>query len=278
MRLISQAAIEQLVTDGFAIQEVSAEMAELILATFQAAREFFKQDLEEKMANRHIDDWGYRPFGIEYSASSERPDLIESFSASFRNRDIVNCLSSDFARKLYRQMLTAIDALELLAESLTIHLAETLTQTNMSSVLTGSLREWSCLQLNHAYFEAPDGEVINDLHEDGNLITLACSTGSGLELLASDGRTLPITTKCNEVVVMPGEIMWLLSGGYVRPLYHRVRSQAQEPKRLALLFFGDIDPKLCQAWVPNGTNANIDIGARVLANAKRFGLDGFAAE
>jgi len=278
MSLISHAAIEQLAIDGFTIQEVSAEVTELILATFHAAREFFKGDLEGKMANRHIDDWGYRPFGIEYSGSSERPDLVESFSASFRNRDIINCFSSDTARKLYRQMLTAIDALEPIAESLTIHLAETLTQTGMSNLLTGAFRNWSCLQLNHAYFEAPDGTVINDLHEDGNLITLACSTGPGLELLASDGRTVSITTKCNEIVIMPGEIMWLLSGGYVRPLYHRVRLQTQDPKRLALLFFGDIDPKRCQAWVPNGINANIDIGACVLTNAKRFGLDGFAAE
>lgn len=175
-------------------------------------------------------------------------------------------------------MLKVIDAWELIAESLTIWFAENLTNCEMRSVLQGAFRNWSSLQVNHTYSEITDDELINDLHEDGHLITVACSTGPGLELLTRSGKFLPVTTKCNEVVIMPGEIIWLLSGGYVRPLYHRVRSERNRQNRLALLFFGDIDPRLCKRWVLNEMNANTDIGARVLTNAKRFGLEGFTSD
>src|SRR5258708_30685865 len=40
-------------------------------------------------------------------------------------------------------------------------------------------------------------------------------------------------------------------------------------ERLALLFFGDIDPKVCDPWVMNSVNAGIDIGARVQASVAR---------
>lgn len=278
MDMIPENVFEQLATDGFVILAVPSGVQHSIQTTFQAARDFFSASLDEKMANRLVDDWGYRPFGIEYSGSPERPDLVESFSASVRNRDGSDCLRSDTARNLYKQMLSAINGMESIAESLTIRLAETLTNSEMRNVLQGTFRNWSCLQVNHTNFDMADGQLINDLHEDGNLITVACSTGPGLEVLTHSGKFLPVTTKCNEVVIMPGEIIWLLSGGYIRPLYHRVHSESQSHKRLALLFFGDIDPRLCKAWVSNEVNANTDIGARVLTNAKRFGLNGFTSD
>ncbi len=89
---------------------------------------------------------------------------------------------------------------------------------------------------------------------------------------------MSITTAPNEVLVMPGEIVWLLSGGQIRPLHHRVRREPSCSERLALLFFGDINPRLCRPWVRADVNEGVDIGARVLTNAARFGLDGFPLE
>ena len=77
---------------------------------------------------------------------------------------------------------------------------------------------------------------------------------------------------------MPGEILWLLSGGQIRPLYHRVRREPGCSERLALLLFGDINPRLCWPWVHTDINEGVDIGARVLTNSNRFGLGGFPLE
>jgi isopenicillin N synthase-like dioxygenase len=81
-----------------------------------------------------------------------------------------------------------------------------------------------------------------------------------------------VSPKDDELLLMSGEILSLLSGGKIPPTYHRVRPIAKNTERLSLLFFGDIDPALCKPWIVNDTNANIDIGDRVLNNSTRFGL------
>jgi hypothetical protein len=47
---------------------------------------------------------------------------------------------------------------------------------------------------------------------------------------------------------------------------------------MALLFFGDLDPRLCEPWVRNQVNASVDISKRVLKSVNRFGLQGFSSE
>jgi len=77
------------------------------------------------------------------------------------------------------------------------------------------------------------------------------------------------------MIVMAGEIAHLLTGGAVEPLYHCVRPARDVPERLALLYFADLDPSLCEPWVRNAFNRDAAIGERVLTNPTRFGLRGF---
>jgi isopenicillin N synthase-like dioxygenase len=77
---------------------------------------------------------------------------------------------------------------------------------------------------------------------------------------------------------MPGEIIWLLSGGRIPPLFHRVNPKPSCEERIALLFFGDINPSACEPWVENEFNRGVDIGRRVLTSVNRFGLKGFGEE
>ena len=109
-------------------------------------------------------------------------------------------------------------------------------------------------------------------------MTIACATGSGLEVQMTNNEFRSMPSGLEELLIMPGEIIWLLSGGQIRPLYHRVRLHHQNPKRMALLFFGDIDPCCCDPWISNEINRQVDIGTRVLASVNRFGLKGFAME
>jgi isopenicillin N synthase-like dioxygenase len=77
---------------------------------------------------------------------------------------------------------------------------------------------------------------------------------------------------------MPGDIAYLLSGGRIRPLYHRVQTDINFEERMALLFFADVSPELCDPWVINEVNRNVNIGDRVLNNSQRFGVQAFKAE
>lgn len=86
---------------------------------------------------------------------------------------------------------------------------------------------------------------------------------------------VPIQTKSDEILVFPGEIAWLLSGGTIRPMYHRVRRDLQVNERLALLFFADLEPEACEPWRRTTANVGVDIAQRVRTNVLKFGLKGF---
>jgi isopenicillin N synthase-like dioxygenase len=276
--VFSDDGIEGFRTHGFLQIPMGKTAYEAVSATFDAALPFFRTPARQKSLNTLPEDGGYRPFGVEYSQSSERPDQMETFTASDRTRILTNKLPSVEARLLHDRMLAAFDSLEAIAETVTIRLAGALTGRTTGEVLIGGFRRWSRLQLNYSHPATSTAPFINETHEDGVLMTLACATGPGLELQTTDGNFVSTTTAPNVLLAMPGEITWLLSGGVIPPLYHRVRRAPGCAERMALLFFGDIHPRLCNAWIASEINANLDIGARVLRNASRFGLHGFTLD
>lgn len=274
-KVIPEDAVERLKNDGFLLITLTKQACKNVAATFEAAYPFFRAPPDEKNKNILPEELGYRPTGIEYSQSPDRPDPIESFTVDGRTDAVPPDCKSASARELYKQMLSTFDVFERIAEALTIRLADTLGGKSAGSALRGALRRWSCLQLNYSRPADADAPFINESHEDGHLLTVSCANEPGLEIQTAGGDFVPMTTTPDEVIIMPGEIVWLLSGGQIRPLYHRVRRESGCSERLALLFFGDISPRLCRPWVHSDVNEGIDIGGRVLTNAARFGLGGF---
>src|SRR5207248_2011662 len=126
---------------------------------------------------------------------------------------------------LCERMLATFDILEPIAEAIIVKLANKLSKRPMSKKLSGSLRSWSLLQLNHSRPTAVSLPFINEPHEDGALLTVAYASGPGLELQMMSGEFRSLTNAPDNVLVIPGEIAWLLSGGQVRPTYHRVRTE-----------------------------------------------------
>jgi isopenicillin N synthase-like dioxygenase len=275
---ITEDSVEQFFLEGRVLLSLPDEAHQPLAKTFKSAYSFFQSPLEEKNSNRLPQDIGYRPMGMEYSQSSERPDPVESFTADFRTCEAVKTLPSARARQMYKHMLSTISILEHLAESLVVQLAERSVGRAHGYRLLGAFRRWSCLQVNFARPAVTGAPFLHELHEDGHLLTILSANRPGLEVRVGDGSFLPISTAPDQVLVMPGEILWLLSGGRIRPLYHRVRCDSTCPDRMALLFFADIDPALCKPWIENETNLGVDIGARVLTNALRFGLEPYQPE
>jgi isopenicillin N synthase-like dioxygenase len=140
------------------------------------------------------------------------------------------------------------------------------------------MRRWSRLQVNYARPANTRTPFINEAHEDGVLMTLVCATCPGFEVQTPDGEFAPLTTSPGEVIAMAGEITWLLSGGIIPPVYHRVRPVGDYAERLSVIFLGDVHPSLCEPWVENEVNAHVDIGERVRTSAARFGLQAFLGE
>jgi isopenicillin N synthase-like dioxygenase len=270
--LTSDRVLAGLTNDGFLRFNAFETTTRAMQNAFRAAEQFFQLPINEKMRNRLPNDTGYRPYGIEYSQAAERPDQVESFTVSHRVPNSASQLRTDEAKALSEEMLVLFDLFEHIAEQIIVGLAFKLSNDTLAEKLCGAFRSWSLLQLNSSHPVGSSSDYINDLHEDGCLLTLMSNTGPGLEVLSSDNTFTPITTASGELLLVPGEILSLLSGGEIRPLYHRVRLAPDDNRRMAMLFFGDIDPRLCQPWKLNHTNMNVDIGDRVLKNSKRYGL------
>lgn len=277
-KTIPEDAVERLKNDGFLLIPLTKQACKNVAATFDAAYTFFRAPPEEKNKNVLLEELGYRPTGIEYSQSPDRPDPIESFTVDGRADAAPADCKTAAARELYERMLSTFDVFERVAEAITVRLANALGGKSAGTSLRSALRRWSCLQLNYSRPADAAAPFINEAHEDGHLFTVSCANGPGLEVQTAEGDFTPITTAPGEVLVMPGEIVWLLSGGQIRPLYHRVRREPGCGERLALLYFGDIPPRLCRPWVHSRVNEGVDIGGRVLTNATRFGLGGFPLE
>jgi isopenicillin N synthase-like dioxygenase len=239
--------------------------------TFAAAETFFRQSEAEKLSNRMPHDSGYRPIRGEYSRTPEHPDEVESFTASYRIGIPTGVALSNNALRLHKRMLALFEVLEPVAEALTTALAERFGVEKLDH-FRGALHLSSILQLNYSRPSEAVAEYINELHEDGCLLTITSVTGPGLELECRDGSFIPLAPSGEEILIMSGEILSLLSGGAIRPAFHRVRPTRSSAERMSLLFFADLHPKQCEPWVVNDTNAGIDIGERVLKNATRFGL------
>jgi isopenicillin N synthase-like dioxygenase len=245
---------------------------------FNLGRVFFREEIGEKLRNTLPNDTGYRPFGIEYSQSASRPDQVESFSICRALEYYDTSVFSASAKALYAALFSVFELFEATAEGLAVTLAEKLTGLPYAEKLRGGLRRYSLLQLNYSQPSRTQTDYINETHEDGSFVTLTLVTAPGLEIQDVHGSFLPVAPAPTELLLMSGEILSLLTGGRIRPVLHRVARVAEISERMSLLFFADLDPSLCQPWVSNETNAEIDIGERVLKNPVRFGLSEWRVE
>jgi isopenicillin N synthase-like dioxygenase len=268
----------RLTSSGYVLLPIPEMVASCLRATVAAAFEFFHVNESAKNSSRLAHDLGYRPFAAEYSQSPQSRDQVESFSASAKWASLGNDIRHSEGKLLYMQMLAMITHLECIAEEVIVQLAVQLRGADFGTTLRGKTRDWSFLQANYSRPATTNPELINDLHEDGCLVTLLSATGPGLELQVGAGEFMPITPASDQLLVIPGEIAWLLSGGHIPKLYHRVKSERNCAERLSLLYFADLDPRVCEPWVLNDLNDGCDIGSRVLSNPKRFGLNEWTIE
>lgn len=213
---------------------------------------------------------GYRRVGLEYSQSRDRPDMNESFSYRLRTHRAMDLLLDDSARPLYDRMANICVDLDALAQNLLGALARDfgITHLHLETALD------SYLQINHYRPSDVNERVfLQEPHEDGHLFTLVTATAPGLEICADGEIYEPTETRGDELLVMPGSVLTLLTGGQIEPLYHRVRRHADISMRMSLMYF--VNPNIDQAlsaWVQNRINDGVDIARYAAEGPKQFGL------
>lgn len=269
---------QRLICERVLVLSLPDDVRKSVQATFEAAYSFFRQPFAAKRKCSFSQDMGYRQVGDEYSKSPAQPDQVESFSVSARIPLSTSQLKTAGAELLYRRMSMIFDVMEAITEALVVKLADHFTHRSNREKLRGTMRSWSRLQMNYSLPSAIPFTFINEEHEDLDLLTLTLAPVPGLEVQWIDNTFVPATTNADQVLILPGEIAWLLSGGQLQPVYHRVRASADIRERLSLLFFADLEPNHCEPWVANSVNLGVDIGKHVLTNVHRFGLAGFESD
>ncbi|MFG2844257.1 hypothetical protein ACGF12_13945 [Kitasatospora sp. NPDC048296] len=226
---------------------------------------FFTQDEETKVRHGSRDfNFGYRPYGRQYSISPDRPDMNSSFTYWADDPTKVPGHEADtvapFLKALGAYWRVAADAAD--------------------QVLTGLARHYgycddlefrtsSYLEVNW-YLRDPARDLLQDRHEDGHLVTLATSDGPGLEI-ETGGAMKRATVGDGRLLVMPGSVLTAMTAGQIPPLYHQVRNHQLE-RRITTLFL--VNPRLDRNVAPYTAagGEGVDIAALARTSGSMFGL------
>jgi len=263
------ALVPQLERKGYLRIRIGAELQRATGRAYTLADEFFARSPEEKQRfamPAFVE--GYRELGPEYSQVPQRPDLTESFSAWNRNRARAELDSWAAGCPLHGALREASSMLGHMLRGLFAAMAEYFAPGSPE------LRFYSAtyIQLNHYYPSRHSRELLLDRHEDGHLVTLVRTNAPGLEI-ELDGRMVPAPYGDDELLVMPGSLLSLMTGYRVKPLYHQVRNSHRTDPRSSMLFF--VNPEIDQVlepWILNDSNRGIDIIERANAAPTQFGL------
>ena len=263
---------DDLIRKGYAIFKVEDELAYSIDDIFLKGESFFSQTLSEKKQQSSPEILeGYRAAGIEFSETPDYPDLNDSFSVWKRNSN--NKIIANWANE--NTLHNAMSKLFGKFTSLVHEIFETL---RLKINKNGQIIEESdldYLQINYYEPIKHDREFLQDMHEDGHLVTITRSTKPGLEMMI-DGKFQPVFLKEKEALLMPGSILTLITGGIIQPLYHRVCNDRISKVRESLMFFVNLSLDHDQkAWIENETNIGLDIRKIAIDNSARFGLSKF---
>lgn len=261
--------LKELVRNRFLDVSVGRDANLLMGRLVEAAFEYFARPTEEKLLNSTSDgNIGFRQFAREYSQVRERPDLNECFTYWASRPDYIpNAKKIEPLLDLLTQYTKSVSDV---AERVLGDLQKSLGGKNAVNFLGSSY-----IQMNY-YPEMVSShhsgrEYLQDIHEDGHLMTLLFATSAGLEAVI-DGKSVMLEGEPGGVIVMPGSLMTAITGGLVEPLFHRVKRNNGQ-RRLSVMYF--VNPNTAFAvepFISNYTNSSVDIRKLAVTNPHMFGL------
>ncbi|MGN6607460.1 MAG: 2-oxoglutarate and iron-dependent oxygenase domain-containing protein [Jatrophihabitans sp.] len=260
--LVTKAAAD-ILEHGYAVVKLSDIDAKALRNAIDTANAFFDQPIEYKDAHGSTDhNYGYRPLGIEYSVSPDRPDMNEVFTLWASRLDLIP--HADEIPALTGAFLDWRDVLAPLVGAVLDEVAR-----SYGADRAPEFEKASYLQIN-SYVETPrDRDLLQDRHEDGHMVTVLHATAPGLELYTADGVT-PFLPEADEIVIMPGSVLTALSGGDIEPLYHQVRNHGLDDRQSIMYFVNPVVDEPLYSWVDREESK--DLRDQVLYAPKMFGL------
>ena len=265
------AAIEQAARDildqGYAVVKLDDVDAFNLHNAISTAVKFFERPLEDKAAHGSTDhNYGYRPFGVEYSISPDRPDMNECFTVWASRLDLIpNAGDID---DLTGAFLSWRDSLAPIVKAILDEVAQ-----SFGAEGAPAFEKASYLQINYCLPTPAERDLLQDKHEDGHMVTVLHATAPGLEIYTND-EIKPMLPAKDEIVIMPGSVLTALSGGKIEPLYHQVRNHCLgEGERQSIMYF--VNPEIDEplyGWLDSSDGERVDIREHVQNAPSMFGL------
>ena len=260
-------ASQDILDQGYAVVKLSDVDTFNLHNAISTAVSFFQRPLEEKKAHGSTDhNYGYRPFGIEYSVSPDRPDMNECFTVWSSRLDLIP--NAEDISDLTGSFLSWRDSLAPLVQAILDEVAR-----NFGIEGAPEFEKASYLQINYCLPTPAERDLLQDKHEDGHMVTVLHATAPGLEIYVN-GEVKPMLPARDEVVIMPGSVLTALSGGKIEPLYHQVRNHCLgEGERQSIMYF--VNPEIDEplfSWLDSADGERIDIREHVQNAPSMFGL------
>ncbi len=262
-------AAQDILDRGYAVVKLSDLDTANLHTAIGTAVDFFQRPLEDKTAHGSTDhNYGYRPFGIEYSISPDRPDMNECFTVWSSRLDLIP--NAEDVADVTDAFLAWRDSLVPLVKGVLDEVAR-----NFGTTGAPAFEKASYLQINYSIKAPAERDLLQDKHEDGHMVTVLHATAPGLEIYA-DGEQAdevkPMLPGRDEVVIMPGSVLTALSGGKIQPLYHQVRNHLLDDRQSIMYFVNpEIDEPLF-GWVDSPDGERADIREHVQNAPSMFGL------
>jgi isopenicillin N synthase-like dioxygenase len=259
--------IQSVLENSYAIVDTSAELANAAERVCALAWRFFSSP-ESAKERYHTDAGeGFRSFATEYTDEPYQADLVECFSSSLTRRSVRDRFPAGAGLALYETMLEVQRLFAREAERLANDILRALGFHSPNNL---EFEHWSRLQVNHADMTRGTRDLLHVIHQDGNFLTLAFSTGPGLSVFRRDGAVERLWPEsAGRLVILAGEILSIVSGGRVEPAFHCVERRADIRQRLAVLYFADAEPELLARYTGGDVN---EIRDRVTAAWVRSGV------
>jgi isopenicillin N synthase-like dioxygenase len=258
-------AARDIIDQGYCVVKLSEIDAARLHTAIDTAVDFFRRPEDEKAIHGSADhNYGYRPFGIEYSITPDRPDMNECFTVWSSRLDLIP--EAEKINDLTESFLRWRDSLAPLVAAILDEVAQTFAG--------GSAPEFekaSYLQINYCLPTPPERDLLQDKHEDGHMLTVLHANAPGLEIYVND-EVKPMQPAADEVVMMPGSVLTALSGGKIPPLYHQVRNHCLDDRQSIMYFVNpEVDEPL-YSWVDSPDGSRTDIREHVQNAPTMFGL------
>jgi isopenicillin N synthase-like dioxygenase len=258
-------ASQDILDHGYAVVKLSdVDTANLHNAIGTAVR-FFQRPLEDKQAHGSADhNYGYRPFGIEYSITPDRPDMNECFTLWSSRLDLIP--NAEDIPDLTDAFLAWRDSLAPIVKGVLDEIAKA-----FGAEAAPEFEKAAYLQINYSLPTPPERDLLQDKHEDGHMVTVLHATAPGLEIYVND-EVKPMLPDHDEIVIMPGSVLTALSGGKIEPLYHQVRNHGLDQRQSIMYFVNpEIDEPLF-GWIESSDGERADIREHVQNAPTMFGL------